>query len=475
MRGWYAGLVHVVWDDRVRLSAAASVVLGGAPWRVLRIAPAGRDFVRRLAAAGPAGLVASPGIEQRLADLLLTRGIVHPVVAAAPPTPVDVIVPVYGSPDLLDECLTALRAASPEAHVIVVDDGSPDGAVGDVALSHGATLLRHPVNRGPAAARNTGLRHAGTPLVAFVDADCAVTPGWLGPLITHFDDPRVCAVAPRVRGRSGPGVLARYQSAHNALDMGPRPQLVVHGAPLGYVPSAALVVRRAQCPAFDEDLRVGEDVDLIWRLTDGGALVRYEPAVSVDHATRPTVPGWAARIADYGTSAVPLESRHPGRLAPARFSPWTLATAALLMTGKPAAAVVPVAAAGARVIRTLRASSVDAAVAPAVMATTARADASAAGHLLRREWWPLGWLTLVLAWRSRTARAAGAAMLVPLVLEWFRQRPEVDLPRYVALRLTDDAAYGSGVIAAAVRSRRVGVLLPRLRRKAQKNPTALSL
>jgi len=471
----------VVWDDRAALTAGASIVLGGAPWRVLRILPAGRDFARRLAAAGPAGLVPRAGVEHRLTDLLLTRGVVHPAVLPGPATPVDVVVPVYEQPDLLDGCLSALRAASPQVHLIVVDDGSIDTSVGDVALAHGATLLRHPVNRGPAAARNTGLHHAGAPLVAFIDADCRVRAGWLDPLVAHFGDPRVAAVAPRVRAAGGRGLLDRYQHAHSALDMGPRPELVSPGAPLGYVPSAALLVRRSSVPDFDEDLRVGEDVDLIWRVVDGGAMVRYEPADTVDHATRPTARRWLARIADYGTSAAPLELRHPGRLTPARFSPWALAAAAILAAGRPSApvrlvaAALPVAIAARRVARELSASPEERAVVPAVLAATARADAAAVGRLLRREWWPLGWSAMLLTPRSRIARAAAAAMLAPLALEWIRRRPDVDPVRYVALRLADDAAYGSGVIAGAVRSRCWRVLLPGMRRRAQKNPIALSL
>ena len=472
----------VVWDDRTRLQAGAAVVLGGAPWRVLWIAPAGRDFARRLAAAGAAGLVPRAGVEQRLADLLLTRGVVHPAVARAPITPIDVIVPVYNQPEPLRRCLSALRGASPQAHLIVVDDASDTAAVGDVALAHGATLLRHGHNRGPGAARNTGLRHATADLVAFVDADCEVQPGWLEPLVAHFGDSRVAAVAPRVRSPdAGGGALSRYQAARGALDMGPRPQLVSPGAPLGYLPSAAMVVRRSGALEFDEALRVGEDVDLIWRLVDDGRLARYEPAADVEHASRPTARDWAARIADYGTSAAELDRRHPGRLTPARFSPWTLAAAALLLSRKHsapwrlAAAAVPIAAAAIRVRRTLQASGVDTAVTPAVLTTTLRADIGGGGHLLRREWWPLGWLAILAAPRSRTARLAATAMLAPVLFEWTAQRPGVNLPHYLALRLAEDAAYGTGVIAGAVRSRRGSVLLPRLRRRTQKNPTALSL
>ena len=54
-------------------------------------------------------------------------------------------------------------------------------------------------------------------------------------------------------------------------------------------------------------------------------------------------------------------------------------------------------------------------------------------------------------------------MLVPPVCDWLTRRPALDLPRYLLLRLAEDAAYGSGVITSAIRSRRPGVLVPYVR------------
>lgn len=449
------------------------MVLGGAPWGVLRIAPAGRRFVRRLRGAGPAGLIPGPGVEHALADLLVARGIAHPAVTPGPVAGVEIVVPAYGHPESLADCLASLRTACPGVRVVVVDDGSPAGAaVAAVAAEHGATLLRHEANRGPAAARNTGLGEVSAPIVAFVDSDCTVTPGWLEALLPHFDDPRVAAVAPRISPRpppGKPGPLARYETVRSSLDMGPRPELVTFGAPLGFLPSAALLVRHSCLSAapFDARLRVGEDVDLVWRLAEAGHLLRYEPKAVVTHGIRRGIRRWAGRIFDYGTSAAELDRRHPGRLAPARLSVWNLAATAVLLSGRAwgaAAAAGVLAAEAAMRARTLRAASVDARVAPVIVAVGLRSDAAAAGHLLRREWWPLGWLALAASPRSRVARAAAAAMLAAPVAEWLTRRPALDLPRYLALRLVEDAAYGSGVIVSAVRSQHPRVLVPVRRR-----------
>ena len=375
---------------------------------------------------------------------------------------------------MLDPFLASLRQTAPQSRILVVDDGSTSPRVGAVALAHGATVLRHEVNRGPAAARNTGLREANSAIVVFVDADCVTTGGWLETLIPHFDDPRVAAVAPRIVARTGrPTLLARYEVARSALDMGPRPELVAYGAPLGYLPSATLAMRRSAltglaADAFDERLQVGEDVDLVWRLVESGASVRYEPAAVVTHEMRSEPLRWAGRIFDYGTSAAELDLRHPGRLTPARLSLWNAAAAALLFLPRRTAGSLGaagfIAASAIRLARTLRSASIDPRTAAVITAKRLASDASATGHLLRREWWPVGWLTLALARWSPVARAAAAVMLVPPVRDWLAERPDIDLPRYLALRLAEDAAYGSGVIAGAIRSRRPGVLLPRLQR-----------
>lgn len=74
--------------------------------------------------------------------------------------------------------------------------------------------------------------------------------------------------------------MALYEAACSPLDMGVSPGLVGPGRRPGYVPSTAFVARRAALLAlggFDERLRFGDDVDLIWRL--------------VSAEQRPTPPG----------------------------------------------------------------------------------------------------------------------------------------------------------------------------------------
>ena len=339
--------------------------------------------------------------------------------------------------------------------VLVVDDGTPlPSAVAEWPPRRGARYLRLAVNPGPAAARNAGIVAATTALVALVDSDCEPEPGWLDRLVPFFDDPRVAVVAPRiVASGDDSSLLARYERSSSALDMGSRPALVRPGARLGFVPSATMLVRRAAVvdAPFDTDLRLGEDVDLVWRLADAGAHVRYEPSVTVVHELRGSWRAWARRRFEYGTSSAMLEARHPGRLAPLRLSPWN---AAALGSRRRR---VGRCRRGCRRWRRPGCSRV--ASRGRTWAWTSRpgwsvrvlsADGVAVGHALRREYWPLGAAALVAAPWSRGGEAGGGLMLAPVVAEWVRERPELDPLRYTGIRLLADAAYGSGVIAGAV-------------------------
>lgn len=456
--------LRLVPDRALWLSAAHGVVAGGAPWRLSRLAPEAIGVLSRAQEHGHVDLLGSR--ELAVGRVLVERGWAHPAVASRPgPHPVTVVVPAFGRTDALRRCLAALHGMD----VVVVDDGTPDPReITDVAAASGAVVVRLSRNRGPAAARNAGLAATTSELVAFLDSDCTPDEGWLDALVPHFDDPRVAIVAPRILPRPGTqGLLPRFEEASSALDMGRFPALVRPGARLGFLPSAAMVVRRDALAqnAFDEELRLGEDVDLVWRTADRGYLVRFEPAVVVRHDPPGSWRSWARRRLEYGTSAVALEHRHPGRLSPVRVSPWNLAAATAWSAGKPFAAAGTVGVAGGLLARRLSSASIGGAVAVQLVARGLTADLAATGHALRREYWPVGALAVVTAPRSRAARLAVGAMTAPLVVEWARERPRIDPIRYVALRFAADAAYGSGVLLSALRSKDARALAPRLRRR----------
>ncbi|MGF1456500.1 MAG: glycosyltransferase [Alphaproteobacteria bacterium] len=95
--------------------------------------------------------------------------------------PVSILVPAYNEGPVIEAALNAaLTTAYPDFEVIVIDDGSIDDTVARVAAVRDrharVRLVVHPVNRGKAAALNTGLRAARHDFIVTMDADTWLTP-----------------------------------------------------------------------------------------------------------------------------------------------------------------------------------------------------------------------------------------------------------------------------------------------------------
>jgi glycosyltransferase involved in cell wall biosynthesis len=93
--------------------------------------------------------------------------------ASSEPMPlVSVIIPAYNSERFIAEALESVRQQNYEPlEIIVVDDGSTDGTRSCVKRLGKDISYTYQSNRGPAAARNTGIGIAGGELIAFLDAD----------------------------------------------------------------------------------------------------------------------------------------------------------------------------------------------------------------------------------------------------------------------------------------------------------------
>lgn len=87
---------------------------------------------------------------------------------------VSVVIPAYNSRDTVQEAVATARAQTLRpSQIIVVDDCSKDDTVQQLEAITGPDLLivRSPVNGGGGAARNRGIEHATSDVVAFLDAD----------------------------------------------------------------------------------------------------------------------------------------------------------------------------------------------------------------------------------------------------------------------------------------------------------------
>ena len=451
-------------DPATRSIEGGTVLMGGVPLSVMRLSPTGAGLVRGWFEGRP---VSGSKAHGRLARRLVANGLAHP----RPSTGGDrtdplgngigdltLVIPVKDDPSGLGATLAALGPAH-VSRTIVVDDGStiPVRATGDAAV------IRREHVGGPARARQDALADVSTDLVAFIDAGVTVDRTDLQRLLAHFADPAVVAVAPRIASRPDDHAVARYERSRSPLDLGPSESLVGIGRAVPYVPTACLVARTqtvVQVGGFDTELRYGEDVDLVWRLSAAGT-VRYDPSVVVLHPSRPGLRAMIGQRMAYGSAAAPLARRHGLAVAPARTSPWTAGIVGLALLGRPVGATV-VAAGTAEALRRKLDFLPDARVESAVL--------TAKGH------WFGGWSLLIAAVRAwlpllvalGAARPAWRRRLATAVLMAWGRRV-LDGPGGLGPRVLDagfgaidDSAYCVGVWKGALRERSLRALLPDL-------------
>ena len=433
-------------DDTVVLGDGA-VLVGGSPLGVVRLRGSAAHTL-----ASDRRLTVADEVTRVVAERLLATNLALPDVDHLPQpdgTDLTVVIPVRDRATQLDRCLASLNGIA----CLVVDDASHDpDAVAAVARRHGARVLQLKVNGGPAAARNAGLSVVGTPYVAFVDSDVQVSAVALLRLARHLSDPKVVLVGPRVQGwsrRQNPRWFERYEARSSSLTLGRRSGVVRPGAAVAWLPSACLVARTSDLgDGFDGGMRVGEDVDLVWRLTDAGHQVRYDAGIDAWHDTRGTVRDWLGRKAYYGFGSAALAARHGDKVAPAVLSPSYFAVAALLLsrTRLASLATAVVLLDGVRRVRSVipdgkGSVAVSGLIAVRGMVWAVRQESA----LLLRHWWPVTLIGLVSSRSVR--RAVATALLVDLavVIAETDALPTVEVAPHLLARRLDDLAYGAGL------------------------------
>jgi glycosyltransferase involved in cell wall biosynthesis len=115
-----------------------------------------------------------------------------------------VVVPALNEQDCVGGVVAEIRAALPDATIVVVDDGSTDETAA-VARAAGASVLVLPFNVGVGGAMRAGFRYAqseGFDTVVQIDADGQHDPAEVPALLAALDDADV-VVGARFAGRGG--------------------------------------------------------------------------------------------------------------------------------------------------------------------------------------------------------------------------------------------------------------------------------
>ena len=434
----------------MRLDAVGAALLSGLAMGEKRTAADLAACIPGLSAQDTASFL--DGLAQRR---LLVREFPAPVQWPS----VSVIVAAFGRPDATRACVDSLLALDyPAARIdiTVVDDDS-DPPLGPTLKDLPVRVVRLTRNVGQSAARNLAAAEAEGDLLAFIDNDCVATPGWLRALVPHFGDQGITLVGGRVKAPPSGKTVAAFEAVRSPLDMGPVCGPVGPRRAIAYMPTCNLVVRRDAFLAvggFAIDMRVGEDVDLVWRILEQGGRAHYAAAGDIVHDHRVQLGSLLRRRTDYGSSEAELQRRHPncGRVMHVpRAATLALIAMTVAMTapiaGAALAAIVGaiVAAELANKHRRIRATGL-ALPAGWVAVSVMREHAASLYHLCRdmTRYYGLPLVAACAIWPPLLP-AVGLLILLPQVWDHLRLKPALSLPAFAALSCLEMSAYQLGV------------------------------
>lgn len=238
-----------------------------------------------------------------------------------------IVVVNHDGAECLPRALAALaRNTLADAECIVVDSGSSDGSW--CAVEHlwkDARALRFERNIGFCAGCNRGADEARAPLVAFVNFDGEVEPGWDGPLRDALADSRVSIAGGMLVDPSGTVIealglaIAPNFATYGLLEGAPRDAVRLEQVDVAAASGALMMVRRDEFAAlrgfYEPIWMYGEEADLCLRVpgrvvVDPRSAIRHE----LGHAAGPR--GSATRVYWPSRNRLLNAARHltPGRL-----------------------------------------------------------------------------------------------------------------------------------------------------------------
>ena len=223
---------------------------------------------------------------------------------------VSIVVPVRNGEGFIGDCLAsvlAARYAVDRREILVVDNGSADSTA-EIVKGHPITYLFEP-EIGPSPARNRGIEASSGEIVAFLDADCVVTKGWLEELVAPFAAPDVWSVAGEILSYPPETRAQRYLAMRKARWQKP----AVESEWWPFAVTANVAFRREtfdRVGYFDPMLIRAQDKDFGRRFLSTGLKMEYSPKAVVFHRHRATTRGFFQQHQGWGFGSVLLHVKY---------------------------------------------------------------------------------------------------------------------------------------------------------------------
>jgi len=201
-------------------------------------------------------------------------------------TMISIVIPAYNESDNIQTCIDSLKTQSlPQKNyeIIVVDNNSTDNTL--ELIKKLGVICTVEYRKGPAPAKNAGISLAKGNIIAFIDGDCIAAKDWLKNIVSGFENSNVGCVAGSISAMEDDGLspLEKFLIKKGHLSQAQH----IENSFLPFAATANAAYRKEvfdKIGLFDENLPIGEDADLSWRMQlFTNYKVRYVPEAAVFH------------------------------------------------------------------------------------------------------------------------------------------------------------------------------------------------
>lgn len=230
---------------------------------------------------------------------------------------VTVAILTYNNNDELRRCVFSIieGVELPPSEILVVDNSENGSAISVVEefSKFKIRCIRSPKNN-LGYARGMAVENAQYEMIAFLDSDCVAPKNWLGDLANAFNgNPKIGAVG---SGNCPPGgspfrdSLALMRKVYWGHLRSTQQRMFPTVCQVDHLPTTnVLYSKKAVLEVGNfssENARVGEDLDLSFRLKRRGYDLIYVPNAIVDHYEKEKLLAWVSRVFRFGQAQIDL-------------------------------------------------------------------------------------------------------------------------------------------------------------------------
>jgi len=200
---------------------------------------------------------------------------------------ISVVIPAYNAEKTIGDTIQALlnqHYPKKNYEIIVVDDGSND-SIRKIIKKFKRVKLFGQKHKGPAAARNLGVKHSKGNIILFTDADCIPDKNWIKNIVHPFKDKDIVGVGGTYKTLNKNNLIARFvgyeiEDRHEKL----KKEML----DFDFIGTYSAAYRKdifLKFDGFDErfPMASAEDPDLSFKMSEAGLKMLFQPKAFVYH------------------------------------------------------------------------------------------------------------------------------------------------------------------------------------------------